>query len=129
MEARRRILDDIAQLVTSAAGVMQGAGQEVEQLVRQRFDRLLDSMELVTREEFDTVKAMAEAARLENEALAKRLDSLEPATPAKRKPKSKPAKSATASPKSTKAAKNKGAGTKSGSKAKRGRQQATSKTT
>ena len=82
MEVRRRILDDIAKLATSAAGVMQGAGQEVEQLIRQRLDRLLDSMELVTREEFDTVKAMAEAARLENEALAKRLDSLEPATPA-----------------------------------------------
>ena len=46
-------------------------------LLRQRLERLLDRMDLVTREEFDVVKAMAAKARLENEALAKRLAVLE----------------------------------------------------
>jgi len=79
MEARRRLLDDIAKLATSAAGIVQGTGQEVEQLLRQRVERLLDSFDLVTREEFEVVKAMAEAARRENEELAERLRALEAA--------------------------------------------------
>jgi len=46
-------------------------------LVRQRLERLLDGMNLVTREEFDAVKAMAAKARSENEALNKRLAAME----------------------------------------------------
>ena len=77
MSENRRILDDVAKLATSAAGLVQGAGREAETLLRQRLERLLDRMELVTREEFDVVKAMAAKARMENEALAKRLAALE----------------------------------------------------
>ena len=86
METRRRLLDDLAKLATSAAGLVQGAGQEVEQLLRQRLERLLDTFDLVTREEFEVVKAMAETARRENETLSERLAALE----ATRKP-SRPA--------------------------------------
>lgn len=90
MESRRRLLDDLAKIATSAAGIVQGTSREVEQLVRQRCERLLDSFDLVTRDEFEVVKAMAEAARLENEALAARLEALEkqrrrPERPAARK--------------------------------------------
>lgn len=81
MEARRRLLDDLAKIATSAAGIVQGTGREVEQLVRQRCERLLDSFDLVTRDEFEVVKAMAETARLENEALAARLEALEKRQP------------------------------------------------
>ncbi|MFP6773333.1 MAG: accessory factor UbiK family protein [Alphaproteobacteria bacterium] len=79
MSANRRILDDVAKLATSAAGLVQGAGREAETLLRQRLERLLDRMDLITREEFDVVKAMAAKARMENEALAKRLAALEKA--------------------------------------------------
>lgn len=79
MAARRRMLDDIAKLSTAAAGVLQGASREAEGLLRQRLERLLDRMDLVTREEFDAVKAMAAKAREENEALAARLERLEAA--------------------------------------------------
>lgn len=77
MALRRRMMDDIAKLSTAAAGLMQGAGKEAETLFRQRLERLLDRMDLVTREEFDAVKAMAAKAREENEALAARLAQLE----------------------------------------------------
>ena len=40
-------------------------------------ERLLARMDLVTREEFDAVQAMAARAREDNEALAKRIDALE----------------------------------------------------
>lgn len=77
MSKNRRIFDDVAKLATSAAGLVQGAGREAEMLLRQRLERLLDRMDLVTREEFDVVKAMAAKARLENEALDKRIAALE----------------------------------------------------
>ncbi len=77
MSSNRRILDDVSKLATSAAGLVQGAGREAETLLRQRLERLLDRMDLVTREEFDVVKEMAAKARLENDALAARVTALE----------------------------------------------------
>jgi|GEM_PF-756810 len=77
MSVNRRILDDISRLATSAAGLVQGAGREAETLFSHRLERLLDKMDLVPRDEFDAVKAMAAKARMENEALGKRLGVLE----------------------------------------------------
>ncbi len=77
MALRRRMIDDFAKLSTAAAGLVQGAGREAETLFRERLERLLDRMDLVTREEFEAVKAMAAKAREENEALAARLARLE----------------------------------------------------
>ena len=82
MSARRRVLDDIARVATGAAGVLQGTGREAEMLMRQRLERVVDQMDLVTRDEFEAVKAMAAAAREENERLAARLDALEGAAAA-----------------------------------------------
>ena len=77
MSTNRRLFDDVSKLATSAAGLVQGAGREAEMLFRQRLERILDRMDLVTREEFDVVKEMAMQARMENELLAKRLTVLE----------------------------------------------------
>ena len=77
MSANRRLFDDVSKLATSAAGLVQGAGREAEMLLRQRLERILDRMDLVTREEFDVVKEMAMQARMKNELLAKRLTVLE----------------------------------------------------
>ena len=77
MSANRRLFDDVSKLAISAAGLVQGAGREAEMLLRQRLERILDRMDLVTREEFDVVKEMAMQARMENELLAKRLTVLE----------------------------------------------------
>lgn len=72
-----RIFDDIARLVTDAAGMAEGARREVETIVRAQMERLLRSMEVVSREEFDAVRDMAAAARDENERLAARIAALE----------------------------------------------------
>lgn len=77
MQSRSRILDDISALMTNAAGVAQGVKQEAEVVFRQRLERLLRDMDLVTREEFDAVRDMAAKAREENEALSARLAKLE----------------------------------------------------
>lgn len=77
MQSRSRILDDISQLMTNAAGVAQGVKTEAETVMRQRFERLLNDMDLVTREEFDAVREMARKAREENETLSARIAALE----------------------------------------------------
>jgi BMFP domain-containing protein YqiC len=77
VEPRGRILDDLARLVTDAAGVAQGVRREAETLARAQLDRLITSMDLVSREEFEAVRDMAALARDENEALQKRIAALE----------------------------------------------------
>lgn len=77
MQTRNKVLDDISQLMTNAMGVAQGAKTEAETAMKSLMDRWLADRDFVTREEFDAVRAMAQKAREENEALKARLDALE----------------------------------------------------
>ncbi len=79
MQTRNKIFDDISQLVTNAMGVAQGAREEAETAMSGLVDRWLADRDLVTREEFDAVRAMAQKAREENEALKARIEALEAA--------------------------------------------------
>ena len=85
MQTRNKIMEDFSQLMTNAMGVAQGAKDEAETAMKGWIDRWLAERDFVTREEFDAVRAMAEKAREENEALKKRLDALE--TPIKSRAK------------------------------------------
>lgn len=77
MQSENRLFDDLARVASGAVGTLAGLRTEIELLVRQRFERLIADMDLVSREEFDAVKAMAAKARAEQEALVKRVDDLE----------------------------------------------------
>ncbi|AXI45381.1 pyrroline-5-carboxylate reductase [Sulfitobacter sp. SK012] len=77
MQSRNKIFDDISQIMTNAMGVAQGAKDEAETAMKGLMDRWLADRDFVTREEFDAVRAMAQKAREENEALKTRLDALE----------------------------------------------------
>jgi BMFP domain-containing protein YqiC len=79
MQTRNKLLDDLAQLMSNALGVAQGAKTEAETAMRSLMDRWLADRNFVTREEFDAVRAMAQKAREENEALSARLAALESA--------------------------------------------------
>ncbi len=72
-----RILDEFAKLVTDAAGAAQGVRREVETAFRAQAERLLNSMDLVQREEFEAVRDMAAKAREENARLLARVEALE----------------------------------------------------
>jgi BMFP domain-containing protein YqiC len=76
MQTRGKIFDDISQLMTNAMGVAQGAKDEAETAMKSMMDRWLADRDFVTREEFDAVRAMAQKAREENEALKTRLNAL-----------------------------------------------------
>ena len=77
MQSENKILDDIARVASSAMGVAAGMRGEVEARLREQLERLLSQMDLVPREEFDAIKAVAVAAREEQEALSAKLASLE----------------------------------------------------
>ena len=77
MQTRNKLLDDLAQLMSNALGVAQGAKVEAETAMKSLVDRWLADRNFVTREEFDAVRAMAQKAREENDALKARLDALE----------------------------------------------------
>ena len=77
MATSNRLLDDIARLVTDAAGAAQGVRREVETVVKGQIERLLQDMNLASREEVDVLRDMVVAAREENEELTLRLKALE----------------------------------------------------
>ena len=77
MPPRARLLDDVAKLMTDAAGMAHGVKREAETAVRSQAERLLATMNVVTREEFEAVRDMAALARDENEVLRRRIAALE----------------------------------------------------
>ena len=77
MTGPNRFFDDMSKLMTNAMGVAQGARTEAETALKGWMDRWLADRDFVTREEFDAVRAMAQKAREENEALKARIDALE----------------------------------------------------
>lgn len=93
MSSRPRLLDDVSRLAGDAAAAFGGLKGEIETAIKQRLERALADLDLVRREEFDAVRAMAAAAREEQENLAARLAKLEaackPAKPAAKKPATK----------------------------------------
>ncbi|EJF89183.1 accessory factor UbiK family protein [Bartonella tamiae] len=95
-----RVLDELAKLMTDAAGAAQGVRQEAETVFRAQAERVLNKLDLVQREEFEVVKEIAMKARSECQALKVRLDALEREKEAKNKnsssaASSKPAKDET----------------------------------
>ena len=92
-ETRGKMFDDLSQLFTNAMGVAQGARTEAETAMKSWIDRWIAERNLVTREEFEAVRAMAQKAREENAALSARIAALEgaagaaaPVDPAEMKP-------------------------------------------
>ncbi|WP_182085483.1 accessory factor UbiK family protein [Aureimonas sp. ME7] len=72
-----RMLDEFARVMTDAAGAAQGVRREMETVFRAQGERLINGLDLVQREEFEAVREMATRARVENEALKKRISDLE----------------------------------------------------
>jgi BMFP domain-containing protein YqiC len=94
MQSENRLFDDFVKMVNGLAGTMAGMGREAEASAREKMREWVGGMDFVARDEFDAVKAMAAAAREENEILKSRIAALEakvagPAGGVKRSPKPK----------------------------------------
>jgi len=77
MQSENRFLDDITRMASGALSTLTGARQELEARIKDQIERVLDRMNLVRREEFEVVQAMAAKARAEQERLVERLDAIE----------------------------------------------------
>lgn len=77
MQSQNPLIADFVKLVNGAAGTFAGMGREARESARERVREAMGGIDFVSREEFDTVKAMAAKARDENEALMKRIEALE----------------------------------------------------
>jgi BMFP domain-containing protein YqiC len=77
MQTQNPFLDDLAKMAQGLVGGLSGLKHEIDTRVREQFERIVGRMDLVTREEFEVVKAMAAKARSEQEAMAERLAALE----------------------------------------------------
>jgi BMFP domain-containing protein YqiC len=76
-QTTNRFLDEFAKLMTDAAGAAQGLKREVETVMKAQGEKVLASMDVVSREEFEAVRAMAEKARAENTRLEARIAEIE----------------------------------------------------
>jgi BMFP domain-containing protein YqiC len=77
MQTENRLLDDLARMANGALNTLSGVREEIESRVRERVERMLADMDMVPREEFEAVRAMAQTARSEQEDLAARVAELE----------------------------------------------------
>src|SRR5215470_10021112 len=77
MQTQNRFLDDLARVAAGALGTLSCVKNEVETRLREQLERVLAGMDLVSREEFEAVKAMAAKARSEQEDLVNRVGELE----------------------------------------------------
>ena len=87
MQSENKLFDDFVKMMNGAAGTLAGMGREAESSMRERMREWIGGMDFVGREEFEAVKAMAAAARDENEALRIRLAALEGRLEGAAKPK------------------------------------------
>ena len=88
MQSENRIFDDLAKMMNGVAGTMAGMGREAEGSMREKMREWVGGADFVSRDEFEAVKAMAVAARDENEVLKKRLDAMDKTAKPKAAPKS-----------------------------------------
>ena len=77
MQSDNRLFDDFVKLMNGAAGTLAGVGREAEAGARSRAREWIGGLDFVSRDEFEAVKAMAVAARDENDALKARIEALE----------------------------------------------------
>jgi BMFP domain-containing protein YqiC len=77
MQTQNPFLDDLARMAQGLVGGLSGLKHEVDTRIREQLERVLGRMNLVSREEFEVVKAMAAKARTEQDMLAGRLAALE----------------------------------------------------
>jgi len=77
MQTDNRLLDDLVRVASGAFSALTGVRDEVEARLREQFEKILSRLDLVTREEFDAVQAIAVRARTEQEKLEARVAALE----------------------------------------------------
>ena len=98
MAPRSNFIADLAQMAKGAASALGGMREEIDNLVRQRMERILNARGLVTREEFDALSTR-HAALTARIALLESMGQFTNDSQVKTTAKSKPASKRKAAPK------------------------------
>ena len=77
MQSQNKLFDDFVKVMNGAAGTIAGMSREANAAMQERAREWIGGLDMVSREEFEAVKAMAVAAREQNEALERRIAALE----------------------------------------------------
>ena len=77
MQTQNPLFDDLARVAGGALGALSGLKAEFEAVVKQQMERWTSTLDMVPREEFEAVRAMAAKAREEQLALEERVAALE----------------------------------------------------
>ena len=77
MQTSNRFFDDLAKVAGGAASTLTGLKSEIETAIRHQIQNFINDADLVKREEFDAIKAVAIKARTEQEKLELRLKKIE----------------------------------------------------
>ena len=80
MQSKSRPLDDISNLLTNAVGAVKGVGDEVKAVGRAQAEKMIADMDLVSRDEFEVLKARIDSLQVENEAMRAEIAALKPKT-------------------------------------------------
>jgi BMFP domain-containing protein YqiC len=99
MQTSNRLFDDLAKVANGAVSTLNSMKSEIEAMVRQQIERILVDTDLVARDEFEAVRAVAAEARLQQEKLENRVAKLEAQLASKSKPKTSPRAKKTVKPK------------------------------
>ena len=77
MPPSNRLFDDLARLMTDAAGAAQGVRREAETVVKAQIERVVRDLDIASREELDVLRDLVTNLQAQNEALSARVAALE----------------------------------------------------
>lgn len=77
MQTENKLFEDLSKMINGAAGTLAGMGREAETNMKERMREWLGGLDMVSRDEFEAVKAIAITARDEVDSLKQRIDALE----------------------------------------------------
>ena len=83
MQSRSPLFADLADLMTDAFSAAQAAGDEARAVFRAQAERMASELDLVSRDEFEAMRAKADAAAADVESLKERIEALEAQAAAK----------------------------------------------
>ncbi|WP_457106874.1 accessory factor UbiK family protein [Methylobacterium sp. P5_C11] len=77
MPPSNRLFDDLARLMTDAAGAAQGVRREAETVVKAQLERVIRDLDVASREELDVLRDLVTHLQAQNDALTARVTALE----------------------------------------------------
>ena len=77
MPPSNRLFDDLARLMTDAAGAAQGVRREAETVARAQLERVIRDLDIASREELDVLRDLVTSLQAQNASLTARVAALE----------------------------------------------------